>query len=123
MLPFSTDLLADFLEFRTAVLVYWFNLLMLGLTLLASWRYADKNGFLAEGVDAETTRTVYLRIVKAQILWAVGAALLPDQPVAQRRLHPGGAADLCRSAARATAAQGHRVIRAQALRFSRRTPR
>ncbi|MER8547062.1 TMEM175 family protein [Mesorhizobium sp. M0684] len=79
-LPFSTDLLADFLEFRTAV-VYWFNLLMLGLTLLASWRYADKNGFLAEGVDAETTRTVYLRIVKAQILWAVGAALCLISPL------------------------------------------
>src|SRR3954447_6317904 len=75
LLPFSTDLLADFLEFRTAVLVYWLNLLMLGLTLLASWRYAEKNGFLAEGVDRDTIRTVYLRIVKAQILWALGAAL------------------------------------------------
>ncbi|MER8428298.1 TMEM175 family protein [Mesorhizobium sp. M1403] len=81
LLPFSTDLLADFLEFRTAVLVYWLNLLMLGLTLLASWRYADKNGLLAEGVDAETTRTVYLRIVKAQILWAIGAALCLVSPL------------------------------------------
>ncbi|MER9138778.1 TMEM175 family protein [Mesorhizobium sp. M0830] len=75
LLPFSTDLLADFLEFRIAVLVYWLNLLMLGVTLFASWCYAEKNGFLAEGVDAETKRTVYLRIIKAQILWAIGAAL------------------------------------------------
>ena len=74
LLPFSTDLLADFLEFRIAVVVYWLNLLMLGVTLLASWWYAEKNGFLAEGVDAETKRTVYLRIVKAQVLWAVGTA-------------------------------------------------
>ncbi|WP_027061810.1 TMEM175 family protein [Mesorhizobium loti] len=81
LLPFSTDLLADFLEFRTAVLVYWLNLLMLGVTLLASWRYADKNGFVAEDVDAETRRTVYLRIVKAQILWAVGAALCLINPL------------------------------------------
>ncbi|TPI36760.1 DUF1211 domain-containing protein [Mesorhizobium sp. B3-1-6] len=81
LLPFSTDLLADFLEFRLAVLVYWLNLLMLGLTLLASWRYAEKNGFLAEGVDAQTTRTVYLRIVKAQILWAIGAALCLISPL------------------------------------------
>ncbi|TPI36485.1 DUF1211 domain-containing protein [Mesorhizobium sp. B3-1-9] len=81
LLPFSTDLLADFLEFRLAVLVYWLNLLMLGLTLLASWRYAEKNGFLAEGVDAQTTRTVYLRIVKAQILWAISAALCLISPL------------------------------------------
>ncbi|RVA00295.1 TMEM175 family protein, partial [Mesorhizobium sp. M7A.F.Ca.US.001.02.1.1] len=75
LLPFSTDLLADFLEFRTAVLVYWLNLLALGVTLFASWRYAEKSGFVAEDVDAETKRTVYLRIIKAQILWAAGAAL------------------------------------------------
>ncbi|MEO5758505.1 MAG: TMEM175 family protein [Mesorhizobium sp.] len=81
LLPFSTDLLADFLDFRTAVLVYWLNLLMLGATLFASWRYAEKNGLLAEGVDAETTRTVYLRIVKAQILWAIGAALCFVSPL------------------------------------------
>ncbi|QPC90742.1 TMEM175 family protein [Mesorhizobium sp. INR15] len=81
LLPFSTDLLADFLHFRTAVLVYWLNLLMLGVTLFASWHYAAKSGLLAEGVDAETTRTVYLRIVKAQILWAIGAALCFVSPL------------------------------------------
>ncbi|TGQ70887.1 DUF1211 domain-containing protein [Mesorhizobium sp. M00.F.Ca.ET.186.01.1.1] len=81
LLPFSTDFLADFLEFRTAVLVYWLNLLMLGITLFASWRYAETNGFLAEGVDDETRHTVYLRIVKAQILWAVGAALCLLNPL------------------------------------------
>jgi uncharacterized membrane protein len=81
LLPFSTDLLADFLEFRTAVLVYWLNLLMLGATLFASWRYAERSGFVDDGVDPETTRTVYLRIVKAQILWAVGAALCLVSPL------------------------------------------
>lgn len=81
LLPFSTDLLADFLEFRTAVIVYWLNLLMLGVTLFASWWYADKNSFLAEDVDAETKRAVYMRIVKAQILWAVGAALCLISPL------------------------------------------
>ncbi|TPK23007.1 DUF1211 domain-containing protein [Mesorhizobium sp. B2-5-9] len=82
LLPFSTDLLADFLEFRTAVLVYWLNLLMLGITLFVSWWYAEKSGLVAEDVDAETKRTVYLRIVKAQILWAVGAALCLITPLA-----------------------------------------
>ncbi|MER8845727.1 MULTISPECIES: TMEM175 family protein [Mesorhizobium] len=82
LLPFSTDLLADFLEFRTAVLVYWLNLLMLGITLFVSWWYAERSGLVAEDVDPETKRTVYLRIVKAQILWAVGAALCLITPLA-----------------------------------------
>ena len=37
---------------------------------------------LAEDVDAETRRTVYQRIVKAQILWAIGAALCLITPLA-----------------------------------------
>jgi uncharacterized membrane protein len=82
LLPFSTDLLADFLEFRAAVLVYWLNLLMLGLMLLASWRYADRNGLVGSEVTPETRRTVYLRIVKAQGLWALGALLCFVSPLA-----------------------------------------
>lgn len=81
LLPFSTDLLADFIEFRTAVAVYWLNLLMLGVTLFASWHYAEKNGFVAEDVDAQTKRRVYLRIIKAQVLWAIGAALCLITPL------------------------------------------
>jgi uncharacterized membrane protein len=63
------------------VLVYWLNLLMLGATLLASWLYADRNGMLLEDVDAQTRRTVYLRIVKAQVLWAAGAVLCLISPL------------------------------------------
>jgi len=80
-LPFSTDLLADFLEFRIAVLVYWLNLLMLGASLFASWWYADRNGMIAEDVDAQTRHTVYRRIARAQILWAIGAALCLVAPL------------------------------------------
>ncbi|RWA71737.1 TMEM175 family protein [Mesorhizobium sp.] len=82
LLPFSTDLLADFLEFRVAVLVYWLNLFLLGATLFASWWYADRNGLLAQNVDADTKRVVYQRIIKAQILWAIGAALCLITPLA-----------------------------------------
>jgi uncharacterized membrane protein len=81
LLPFSTDLLADFLAFRVAVLVYWLNLLMLGASLFASWWYADRNGMIAEDVDAQTRHTVYRRIVRAQILWAIGAALCLVAPL------------------------------------------
>ena len=63
------------------MLVYWLNLLMLGATLFSSWWYADRNGMIAEDVDAGTRHTVYNRIVKAQTLWAVGAALCLITPL------------------------------------------
>jgi TMEM175 potassium channel family protein len=75
LLPFSTDLLADFIGFRTAIVVYWLNLFALGAMLLASWRYAEHNSMLVRDIDAGTIRRVYGRIVKAQIMWALGAAL------------------------------------------------
>src|SRR5438445_12998035 len=36
LLPFSTGVLADFLQFRAAIGLYWLNMLMLGITLYAS---------------------------------------------------------------------------------------
>ena len=37
VLPFSTRLLADFLTYRTAFLVYWVNIVVLGACLYATW--------------------------------------------------------------------------------------
>src|ERR1700746_1798839 len=37
--PFSTALLAEFIHYRTALLVYWFNILLLGAALFWSWSY------------------------------------------------------------------------------------
>ena len=39
LVAFSTDLLGEFMGFRTAIVVYWFNILMLGVTLWLCWRY------------------------------------------------------------------------------------
>ena len=40
--PFSTSLLAEFIHYRIALLTYWFNILLLGLTLYWSWSYATR---------------------------------------------------------------------------------
>ncbi len=40
LMPFSTRLLAEFMRFRTALVFYWINILLLGVMLFASWRYA-----------------------------------------------------------------------------------
>jgi len=73
--PFSTSLLAEFIHYRTALLVYWFNILLLGLTLYWSWSYATRARLLAEDVPAEIHPAVVGRIVIAQSLYACGAAL------------------------------------------------
>jgi uncharacterized membrane protein len=73
--PFSTALLAEYIHYRTALLVYWFNILLLGLPLYWSWSYAARARLLADDVPAEIHPAVVRRIVIAQSLYAGGAAL------------------------------------------------
>jgi uncharacterized membrane protein len=75
VLPFSTRLLAEFIEFRTALLLYWANIFALGSILYASWRYATREGLLKDDVSVEMRRAIRRRIVLAQALYALGAAL------------------------------------------------
>lgn len=73
--PFSTSLLAEFIHYRIALLVYWFNILLLGSTLYWSWSYATRARLLVEDTPEEIHRAVVRRIVIAQSLYACGAAL------------------------------------------------
>lgn len=75
LVPFSTSLLAEFIQYRTALGVYWFNIVLLGLTLFWSWSYARRAHLLADGVPDEIHSAVVRRIVIAQTLYACGAAL------------------------------------------------
>jgi uncharacterized membrane protein len=73
--PFTTSLLAEFIHYRTALLVYWFNILLLGLMLYWSWSYARRAGVLVEDLPKDIHLAVVRRIVIAQSFYAVGAAL------------------------------------------------
>jgi uncharacterized membrane protein len=75
IMPFSTKLLSDFITFRTALLLYWVNILVLGAILYASWRYATRAGLLKPDISLEVRRAVRRRVVIAQALYALGAAL------------------------------------------------
>jgi uncharacterized membrane protein len=75
VLPFSTSLLAGFITFRLALVLYWLNILGLGLLLILSWRYAIRAGLVKTDAPADIDRAVMGRIVIAQILYAIGAAL------------------------------------------------
>ena len=69
LLPFSTSLLAEFIAYRSALGIYWLNLLMLGATLFSGWRYAQRKKLLKEEVSAELGRAIERRIVVFQILY------------------------------------------------------
>jgi uncharacterized membrane protein len=74
-IPFTTDLLTEFITFRLALLVYWINILMLGIFIYICLVYAAKNGLVKEEVKLETYLSFRRRILTGQTLYAVGAAL------------------------------------------------
>ncbi len=75
LVPFSTALLASFIDYRIALLVYWLNLFLLGATLLAGAYRARAFGLIKSDVPAEEERAILRRIYVGQALYAFGAAL------------------------------------------------
>jgi uncharacterized membrane protein len=75
IMPFSTRLLAEYIEYRPALIVYWSNILLLGVILFVSWRYAKRAGLLDEDATVEIGKSVEGRIAIAQALYAFGALL------------------------------------------------
>jgi uncharacterized membrane protein len=73
--PFSTGLLAGFLSLRIALVIYWFNIFLLGAILFASWRYAKHAKLLKEEVTAKLISATERRIITAQSLYAFGTLL------------------------------------------------
>lgn len=70
LLPFSTALLSAFITYRIALLVYWINLLMLGILLFVSWQYAQHMELMKAEATIGTRRAVTRRIVVYQLLYA-----------------------------------------------------
>jgi uncharacterized membrane protein len=75
LLPFSTALLAEFITFRYALVIYWVNLLLLGLLLLAGWYRAKCFGLVKKDAPPDIDNAFIRRLVVAQSLYALGAAL------------------------------------------------
>jgi len=75
LVPFSTALLAEFINYRVALVVYWGNILLLGLLLLWTWREAVRAKLVREDTPPDVVAAICHRIVIAQSLYAFGAAL------------------------------------------------
>jgi len=78
--PFSTALLAEYTQYRLALLVYWLNLLLLGGTLYLSWVCALGSGLVKPDIPPQISRAIKQRIVVAQSFYALGALLCLFHP-------------------------------------------
>jgi len=75
LMPFSTGLLAAYITFRVALVVYWLNIFLLGAVLYGSLKYASSAKLMKEEITAEMCSALARRIVIAQSLYAFGALL------------------------------------------------
>jgi len=75
LIPASTALLAEFTQYRLAMLAYWLNILLLGATLYWSWVCALGSGLVKEDMPAHVSDAIKRRILIAQSLYAFGALL------------------------------------------------
>ena len=74
LVPFSTALLARFPTFRVALVEYWLNIVLLGMTLLAGLQYALRAGLFKPTEMPEVTPLMRGRILIAQSLYAIATA-------------------------------------------------
>jgi uncharacterized membrane protein len=75
LMPFSTRLLAEFAVYRTALLLYWANIALLGGTLYFSWVCATRGGLVRDDVSPEILAAIRRRVIIGQSLYAFGALL------------------------------------------------
>lgn len=77
MTPFTTAFLSKFINFKFSVLIYWFNILCLGIMLYINWAYAFKKNFvnIPENEKKAVDNAIRKRIIIAQTLYACGALL------------------------------------------------
>jgi uncharacterized membrane protein len=75
LLPLTTRLLAEFILYRMALVLYWLNILLLGVMLYWSWTNAMHHDLVKEDTAPEVRGAICRRILIAQSLYAVGALL------------------------------------------------
>ncbi len=75
IVPFSTALLSEHTSLRIALLVYWFNVFLLGMMLFWSIRYAKRAELMNTADFADLHTPHERRIFVAQSLYLVGLGL------------------------------------------------
>jgi TMEM175 potassium channel family protein len=74
LVPFSTQLLAHFPTYRVALVEYWLNIVLLGMTLLVGLQYGLRAHLFKEAEMPEVAPLMRARIFIAQSLYAIATA-------------------------------------------------
>jgi uncharacterized membrane protein len=74
-MPLSTRLLADFITYRAALVLYWLNILLPGAMLYWSWSHVTRRELIKDDISDEVRGAICRRVVIAQSLYAFGALL------------------------------------------------
>lgn len=75
LVPFSTQLLARFHWSRVALIVYWLNILVMGVVLLIALEYGLRSGVFPDDHRKAVARFFRRRVVGAQSLYLVAMLL------------------------------------------------
>jgi TMEM175 potassium channel family protein len=95
LIPFSTALLAEFTRYRTALVIYWLNILLLGVILYLSWTCAGEKQLLKPDLAREVHSAVQNRILIAQALLRLRRPALLFQHLLEHCLHRRRSVELC----------------------------
>jgi len=75
LFPFTTSLLAEHIDLRLALALYWLNIFLAGAALYAIWEYVDRSGLTREGTAPAVGAAIRRRIGIAQLLYFVGLVI------------------------------------------------
>ena len=82
VLPFTTRLLADFFTYPFAFVIYWLNIMLLGVGVYVTWAYAERAKLIRDDAPGELSGAFRRRVIVAQSLYAVGALIgFPSVPL------------------------------------------
>ena len=75
LFPFTTSLLADHIDLRLALALYWLNIFLAGAALYVIWEYVERTGLTREGTAPAVGVAIRRRIGIAQLLYFVGLVI------------------------------------------------
>lgn len=77
VLPFTTDVLSHHINNKVSILLYWLNILLLGVLIYIHWHYAQKHQHIGEQSEEmkHVVHAIKKRVIVAQALYAFGALL------------------------------------------------
>jgi len=75
LFPFTTSLLADHIDLRLALALYWLNIFLAGAALYAIWEYVERSGLTRDGTAPAVGAAIRRRIGIAQLLYFVGLVI------------------------------------------------